>query len=49
MHEVEFPYGKFFYVADDIAYNIWAHVDLEGQRYVIFELIIDHQVEKVSW
>ena len=28
-----------------IAENIWLQVDTEGQRYVIFESIIDHHID----
>ena len=36
---------KWPYAANVIADNIWAQVDPDGQRYVIFELIIDHHVD----
>ena len=46
MYEVEFPDGEIRpYAANVIADNIWAQVDPEGQRYVIFESIIDHHVD----
>ena len=46
MYEVEFPDGEIRpYAANVIADNIWAQVDPDGQRYVIFESIIDHHVD----
>ena len=46
MYEIEFPDGEIRpYAANVIADNIWAQVDPEGQRYVIFESIIDYHVD----
>ena len=45
MDEVEFPDGEIRpYATNLIPKNIWSQVDPEGQRYVIFESIIDHHV-----
>ena len=39
MYEVDFHDGEIqFYAANDIAENIWSHVDPEGQPYIIFKL-----------
>ena len=46
MYKVEFPDGEVRpYAANIIAKNIWSQVDPEGQRYVIFEPIIDHHID----
>ena len=46
MYEVEFPDGEIRpYAANVIADNIWAQVDPDGQRYVIFESIINHHID----
>ena len=46
MYEVEFLDGEIRPdAANVIADNIWAQVDPDGQRYVIFKSIIDHHVD----
>ena len=46
IHEVELLDGEVKpYAANIIAENIWSQVDPEGQRYVIFESIIDHHID----
>ena len=46
MYEVVFLDGEIRpYAVNVIADNIWAQVDPDRQRYVIFELIIDHHVD----
>ena len=43
MYEVEYLNGEIrSYAVNVIADNVWSQVNLEGQRYVIFESIIDH-------
>ena len=45
MYKIEFPDGEIqAYAATIIAHNIWAQVDLDGQRYVIFNSIIGYHV-----
>ena len=46
MYEVEFPDGEVRpYAANMIAKYIWSQVDTDGQRYIVFESIIDHHID----
>ena len=46
MYEVDFLDGEVRpYAANIIANTIWSQVDIEGQRYAIFESIIDHHID----
>jgi hypothetical protein len=46
MYEVEYPDGhKASLAANAIAENMFAQVDAEGNRYVLFEAIVDHRTD----
>jgi hypothetical protein len=46
MYEVEYPDGhKAALAANAIAENMFAQTDMEGNRHVLFEVIIDHRAD----
>jgi hypothetical protein len=46
MYEAEYPYGhKAILAANAIADNMFAKVDDEGNRHVLFKEIIDHRTD----